>query len=104
MKTKLFILVALALMLAPAVMAKDCSGFEDSEPDEYIKCTIDNVTNLVSIIGGAVAILALTVIGVMMLTTNDPSERDQLKERLKYVMIGLVIIVVAPQIVGMIIG
>ena len=104
MKSKLFILAVLALMLAPAVMAADCSVYEDSQPDEYIKCTIGNVTNLVSIIGGAVAVLALTVIGVMMLSTKDPSERDQLKERLKYVIIGLVIIVVAPQIVKVIIG
>lgn len=103
MKKTIFLFAVLALVIVPAVMAKDCKPYKDSQPEEYIKCTIGNVTNLVSLVGGAVAILALSVIGVMMLSTKDPAERDQLKERLKYVIIGLVIIVVAPQIVGMII-
>ena len=90
MKKAIFVFAVLALMLAPAAFA--------AEGDD-IKASIERVTTLVSLIGGALAILAMSVIGVMMFNAKDPSERDQLKERLKYVVIGLVIIVVAPQVV-----
>jgi type IV secretory pathway VirB2 component (pilin) len=92
MKKTIFLLAVLALMLAPAAFAADCA-------EDDFACRIGNVTNLVSIIGGALAVLALTVVGVMMFNAKDPSERDQLKDRLKYIIIGLVVIVLAPQVV-----
>ena len=90
MKKAIFVFAVLALMLAPAAFA--------AEGDD-IKASIERVTTLVSIIGGAIAILAMSVVGVMMFNAKDPAERDQLKERLKYIIVGLVIIVVAPQVV-----
>ena len=96
MKGKLLIALALVAMIAaPIVMADEISEIES---------TIGKVTNLVSAIGGAIAVLAATVVGVMMFQAKDPSERDQLKERLKYIIVGLVIIVVAPQVVKYILG
>ena len=96
MKGKLLMALALVAMIAaPIVMADEISEIES---------TIGKVTNLVSAIGGAIAVLAATVVGVMMFQAKDPSERDQLKERLKYIIVGLVIIVVAPQVVKYILG
>ncbi len=96
MKGKLLIALALVAMIAaPIVLADEISDIE---------ATIGKVTNLVSAIGGAIAVLAATVVGVMMFQAKDPSERDQLKERLKYIIVGLVIIVVAPQVVKYILG
>lgn len=96
MNKKLLIAIALVAMFTiPVVFADEIAEIES---------TINKVTNLVSAIGGAIAVLAATVVGVMMFQAKDPSERDQLKERLKYIIIGLVIIVVAPQIVKYILG
>ena len=96
MNKKLLIAIALVAMIAlPVVLADEIGEIEE---------TINKVTNLVSAIGGAIAVLAATVVGVMMFQAKDPSERDQLKERLKYIIVGLVIIVVAPQVVKYIIG
>lgn len=96
MNKKLLIAIALAAMFViPVVLADEITEIES---------TINKVTNLVSAIGGAIAVLAATVVGVMMFQAKDPSERDQLKERLKYIIIGLVIIVIAPQIVKYILG
>ncbi len=94
MNAKILVAFALfALLAAPAVLADDMQDIKDA---------VGRVTTLVSTIGGAIAILAMTVVGVMMFQAKDPSEKDQLKERLKYIIIGLVLIVVAPQIVRVI--
>jgi type IV secretory pathway VirB2 component (pilin) len=95
MKKLLIAMALVAMIAAPIVLADEISEIE---------ATIGKVTNLVSAIGGAIAVLAATVVGVMMFQAKDPSERDQLKERLKYVIVGLVIIVVAPQVVKYILG
>jgi uncharacterized BrkB/YihY/UPF0761 family membrane protein len=68
--------------------------------EEIIEQKIESVTSLVSLLGGAIGVLALTVIGVMMMYTTDPAEKNQLKERLKYVIIGTVLIVVAPYVIS----
>ncbi len=93
MKGKLLFIIALvALMVMPIVLAADAEA--------EICGTVSKIIDLVRIVGGAIAVLAITVVGVMMFQAKDPTERDQLKEKLKYVIIGLVVIVIAPMIVG----
>ncbi len=94
--TKILVsLMLMSIVLAPAVVAQEeCAIFD----------TIQRVTTLVMTIGGALAVLALTFVGIMMFNASDPAEKDRLKERLKYIIMGLVIIVVAPMIVNYILG
>ncbi len=97
MKAKtLLAVLSIALLLAPV-------AFAQGEECEIIN-TVGKITNLVMAVGGGLAILALTLVGVMMFNASDPAQKDHLKERLKYIIIGLVIIIVAPMVVKYILG
>jgi type IV secretory pathway VirB2 component (pilin) len=96
---KIFVYVLLILGLFTAVYAAgDCDGLAE------INKTINKIINLVVYVGGGLATLAATVVGIMMFNAEDPAQKDHLKERLKYIVIGLVIIVVAPMVVKYILG
>ena len=69
-----------------------------------ITTQIEGITNIVLAVAGGLAVLAAIVVGVMMFQAKDPAERDQLKDKLKYIIIGLVIIVVAKPVVSTILS
>lgn len=91
----LFAMSLLLVVLSTGVLAAEV---------EDIQATIGKITTLVSAIGGGLAVLAATIVGVMMFQAKDPSDRDQLKEKLKYIIIGMVVIVIAPKVVSYVLG
>ena len=105
---QLFFAFLLMLFVLPMAFAQendiDKIKLTDDQQEAFdaIEKRINLVTKLVSMIGGAIAALAAGIVGIMMMQTKDPSERDQLKERLKYIIMGGVLIAVAPWIVNFI--
>lgn len=103
----IFMIFAMFLLVAPMALAADDDS-NDLEPCEAevsdIVKVINRITSLVVYVGGSLAVLAATVVGIMMFNAHDPTQKDNLKERLKYIIIGLVIIVVAPLIVKYVMG
>ncbi len=99
----IFVFLLMVLFISPMVLAEEGQQItKDNEDMQDIGRTIRRVIDLVSLIGGGIAVLAASVVGIMMMQTNDPAEKDMLKERLKYIIIGLIIIAVAPQIVKLV--
>ncbi len=103
MKKTILLCLILFTLTATVALAQNMTGEQEDACNE-IKGTVDNITNLISIIGGSIATLALIVVGVMMFMSQDPAEKDQLKDKIKYIIMGIVLIVIAPQIVKFIAG
>ncbi len=67
-----------------------------------IKDKMDAVINLLTAIAGGVAVIAAMIIGLMFVQSNDPSQKDALGQKLKMLIIGIVLIALANPIVKMI--
>jgi type IV secretory pathway VirB2 component (pilin) len=72
---------------------------EQTDAINEISGSICLVLALVQWIGGGIGAIAAVVIGIMMMYTNDPAEKSQLKTRLTYVIIGALLIFLAPAII-----
>ncbi len=88
-----FMCVMLFGMFAVGVLAQDAQA--------DIVSTICVVKDLVMAIGGVVGVIAIAVVGIMMMYTTDPAEKNQLKTRLGYIIIGTILIVVAPMLMDL---
>ncbi|RLE38098.1 hypothetical protein DRJ17_04990 [Candidatus Woesearchaeota archaeon] len=69
---------------------------------QKINSVINTITLLVMSIGGGLAVLILIITGIMFMNAKDPTDKDKLGSKMRSVIIGLVIILVAPWIVQMI--
>jgi len=65
---------------------------------------IEQIANLITIIAGIIAVIAIVITGIMMAMSDDPESRNKLKDKLKYIIFGLVLIVLARMIVQFIVG
>ena len=63
------------------------------------------VYNLVKYFASAIAVVVLLFAGITYITSgNDPAKREQAKSMAMYVVIGLIVIWLAPLIVNFIVG
>lgn len=95
-------LVFLCVMLLNVLLVGVAAQDDDDDDVGDITEKICRVVNLISLIGGAVGAVALVAVGVMMMYTTDPAEKNQLKERLKYIILGVILIVIGPHIIAFI--
>ena len=95
MKRKLIRALSLSLMAASAFAAT--SG---------IYCSIIGIySNLLQPVAGAIAVVVLAFGGLKFMTaSNDPMAKDQAKQIMMAAIVGLIIILVAPEIIGAITG
>lgn len=105
---KIAIAFLLVLIMMPLVSAIDFnSGIsaEDKATFDEILEPIMRIYNLVKYAATAIAVLILLFSGISYMTSgSDPKKRDNAKNMAMYVIIGLIIIWVAPLVVNFIIA
>jgi len=107
-KMKWGILVLLLLLVVPTVLAVDF----DEEISDDDKATFDNILepvmkiyNFVKYTATVLAVVFLLFAGVtFIMSGNDQAKREQAKMMATYIIIGLIVIWVAPLIVGYLVG
>ena len=105
---KLKILLLLLILSIPAVFAVD---FDQDLSDED-KQTFDNILepvmkiyNFIKYAASVLAVVFLVIAGVtFIMAGNDQAKREQAKTMATHIVIGLIIIWVAPLIVGYLVG
>ena len=107
---KIILLIVFLGLLLPSVLADvadldtDISP-EDKEKFDQILQPVTKVYNFVKYIASAVALLFLLYGGISYMTAgSDPKQKDQAKNIIMYVIIGLVIIWAAPLIVELLVA
>lgn len=84
-KTKGLGLLAVATVLPSTIVLADA-----------VTSTISNIVTWISTVGGALAVLAIVIAGVMMVASQDNSDNvKNARDIIKWAMIGLVIILMA---------
>ena len=69
-----------------------------------IVAKVEQIANLITLIAGVLGVLAIVITGIMMAMSDDPESRNKLKDKLKYIIFGLILIFAAKFIVAIILG
>lgn len=106
---KTFLAVFGLLLIIPIVSAQidfnQGVSAQDQAIFDQILEPVMKIYNLVKYISTAIAVLVLLFAGISYVTSgSDPSKRENSKNMISYVLIGLVIIWAAPLVVQFIIG
>jgi type IV secretory pathway VirB2 component (pilin) len=106
---KTIVIVALVLLLSQSlVLAVDFSGDiseEDQETFDQILEPVMKVYNFIKYSATVLAVVFLVFAGVTFIASgNDQAKREQAKMMATYIVIGLIIIWVAPLIVTFLVG
>lgn len=101
---RLLIVLILVLLILPTVFASDYSKPINNNDkiifDEILKPLMD-IYKLVKYASSTVAVLMLVFSGITFITGgNDMAKRESAKTMAGYIIVGLIIIWVAPLIVG----
>ena len=89
-----------ALMLVSTVKA-DATATPTPTPQQSIADSLCQVVNLVKYVAGAIAILALTMLGVQFMTVgSNPMAREDIKTKMVYVVAGMLVILMSGYIVA----
>ncbi|MBU0760504.1 MAG: pilin [Nanoarchaeota archaeon] len=100
-------LLILALMAMPFVMAEfgDPPSDDDVAAFDQILEPVMKIYNLVKYSATVLAVVVLLFAGVTYMTSgSNPGKREQAKNMVMYVIIGLVVIWAAPLLVGFVVG
>jgi type IV secretory pathway VirB2 component (pilin) len=101
----MFLLLAVGLQLVSAVDFDEDISAEDKATFDEILDPIMKVYNLVKYAASVIAVVVLLFAGITYLTAGgNPGKREQAKNMIMYVVIGLVVIWAAPLIVDFIVG
>lgn len=96
---KLFLALFTAFFLLPLAAAD--STTTTTTPTQAIVGSLCAVVNLVKIIAGAIAILAFAILGVQFMTVgSNPMARDEIKTKMSYIVIGMLVILASNYIVA----
>lgn len=96
----LFFVLFLAIPFATAVNCNDPNEVLSSEDAKYcIQEKINLIVNLLTMVAGGLAVVAAIVLGIMFFNSSDPGEKDKLAQKLKMLVVGIVIIALANPIV-----
>ena len=108
---KLYAIVILCLLLAislPVVSAVDFNqsiSTQDKQTFDQILQPVMKIYNLVKYIATAIAAVVLLFAGVTYMTSGyDPKKREEAKNRVTYVVIGLIVIWATPFVVNFLVG
>jgi len=97
----------LAMMAAQFVMADfgDPPSAADRETFDEILEPIMKIYNLVKYSATVLAVVVMLFAGVNYMTSgSNPAKREQAKNMIMYVLIGLIVIWAAPLLVGFVVG
>ena len=100
-----FIVSIMAMQLVMAVSFDDDISSEDKATFDEILEPVMKIYNLVKYSATVLAVMVLLFAGVNYMTSgSNPAKREQSKSMVMYVVIGLIVIWVAPLIVNFIVG
>jgi hypothetical protein len=109
--TKLYLgLLALTLAPAPSFASDQCSGLQAVSAGAdcsggTLLTNIGSIINALFIVAGAVAVIILIMGGIRYITsTGDSGRIKSAKDTILYAVIGLVVVIIAKEIVGFVIG
>jgi len=104
----MFLLLLGLSVVLPVVLAVDFDeeiSEEDQETFDGILAPVMKIYNFVKYSATVIAVLFLVFAGVTFVTSgNDQAKREQAKNMAMYIVIGLVIIWVAPLVVQFMVG
>ena len=111
-KKRIYSILGLVLFIAmfaiQLVVALDYSqpiSSADKATFDSMLSPVMKVYNLVKYFASAIAVVVLLFAGITYITSgNDPAKREQAKNMAMYVVIGLIVIWLAPLIVNFIVG
>ena len=100
------VVLVLALLITPVIAANATLPGEETaeESCEKIRGMVKRVINLLTIIAAGIAVIMAIVVGIMFMQTSDPSEKERLGARLKQLIIGIIIVVIAGPLVNILFG
>lgn len=106
---KLFAVLALLLLLAPMIVAAADFGGDISDEDQQtfdqILQPVMKIYNFVKYAATVLAVVFLVFAGVtFIMSGNDQAKREQAKMMGTYIVIGLIVIWVAPLVVSFLVG
>jgi type IV secretory pathway VirB2 component (pilin) len=112
MNKRIYSIIGLALFVTMFALQFICALDFNQSISASDKATFDTmlspvmkIYNLVKYFASAIAVVVLVFAGINYITSgNDPGKREQAKNMLMYVVIGLLVIWLAPLIVSFITG
>ena len=112
MNKRIYSIMGLALFLAvfalQFIVALDFNqsiSAQDKATFDTMLSPVMKIYNLVKYFASAIAVIVLLFAGITYITSgNDPGKREQAKNMAMYVVIGLIVIWLAPLIVNFIVG
>lgn len=108
MNKAVFWLILLVLFSVPAVLAVDFDGEisqEDQQTFDHILEPVMKIYNFAKYTASVLAVVFLVFAGVTFITSgSDQAKREQAKSMGTYIIIGLIVIWVAPLIVNFLVG
>ena len=112
MNKRIYSIIGLALFVAMFALQFVASVDFNQSISAQDKATFDNmlspvmkIYNLVKYFASAIAVVVLLFAGITyIMSGNDPGKREQAKNMAMYVIIGLIVIWLAPLIVNFIVG
>ena len=100
----MFFLLVFALQFAAASFDDDISDEDKATFDEILD-PVMKIYNLVKYAASVIAVVVLLFAGITYLTAGgNPGKREQAKNMIMYVVVGLIVIWAAPLIVDFIVG
>jgi len=100
-----FFLAMLAMQVVVAVDFNQGISSQDQATFDQILNPVMKIYNLIKYSATAIAVIVLLFAGVSyMLSGDNPAKREQAKSMITYVVIGLIVIWVAPLLVNFIVG
>jgi len=105
MKKKIILLVAGTLLLSHIAVAQIGTGTFGGAAGTKIKAVLNNVKLMLEMIAGAVATLIIVMNGIRWIgSSDDPGARKKAKEGIVHAVVGLIIVLVAVEIVALIVS
>jgi len=100
-----FFFAILAMQVVVAVDFNQDISSQDQATFDQILNPVMKIYNLIKYSATAIAVMVLLFAGVSyMLSGDNPAKREQAKSMITYVVIGLIVIWVAPLLVNFIVG
>lgn len=101
-----FLAVFLLSLVVSAQTIEDTGREADLSGDDVQQVTskLLKIIHLLQYLASFLAAIAAIIVGIMFMLAKDPSEKRQNGERLKAIIIGLVIVVLSIPLVNLIVG
>ena len=109
-KSVFFLGALFLLMIAPLVLAAitddplEGSDRAATSSEIAVKDKIMGIVDFVIWIAGGIGVLLLVITGMMFMQAGDPADKKKMGDRLKMILLGLLLVILAKPIIQVIMG